>query len=361
MQRTLSSMRIDRQDVATAPWTELLSSSIHSAADLARFLPVDARSIEPVIKRYPMRINPYYLSLIEARHDPIWIQAVPDAKELTFSAGGPDPCNEGEQMPVPGLIHRYPDRVVLTAGSQCGVFCRHCMRKRAVGRSAAFTIDDLAGAAAYIARRSTIREVIISGGDPLLHSDATLTQLLKRLRAIAHVEILRVHTRVLCTLPQRITPALADVLSRFHPLYVNTQFNHPREITPAAARACDLLTRSGIPLGCQTVLLKGVNDDPQTIKELMRSLLRIRVKPYYIHHPDPVAGTDHLRVPVSTGLRIMQSLRGFTSGMAVPQYMIDLPGGGGKVPLLPEYVKKIEKDRIVVSSYEGKRYEYPLK
>ena len=360
MQTNLTRMRTDQADVATVPWTELLSSSIHSAADLARTLAVDTRRIEPVVKRYPMRINPYYLSLIEARHDPIWIQAVPDARELSFSPGCPDPCSEGEQSAVPGLIHRYPDRAVLMTGSQCGVYCRHCMRKRAVGRSAALTVDDLPGALAYIARRTTIREVILSGGDPLLHSDAILAEMLQRLRAIAHVEILRIHTRVLCTLPQRITPALADVLSRFHPLYLNTQFNHPREITPAAARACDLLTRSGIPLGCQTVLLKGVNDDPQTMKDLMRSLLRIRVKPYYIHHPDPVAGTGHLRVPVSTGLRIMQSLRGFTSGMAVPQYMIDLPGGGGKVPLLPEYVKKIGKDRMLVCSYEGKRYEYPL-
>ena len=347
-------------DPGKPSWEKILSQSITSPDALPASLDVQRRPLQDVTDRYPMRINPYYLSLIEDRHDPIWIQAVPDAKELSFSPDCPDPCSEGEQSPMPGLIHRYPDRVVLKTGSQCGVYCRHCMRKRAVGRSAALTVDDLPGALAYIARRTSIREVILSGGDPLLHSDASLAELLQRLRAIAHVEILRIHTRVLCTLPQRITPALADVLSRFHPLYLNTQFNHPREITPAAARACDLLTRSGIPLGCQTVLLKGVNDDPETMKDLLRSLLRIRVNPYYIHHPDPVAGTGHLRVPISTGLRIMQSLRGFTSGMAVPQYMIDLPGGGGKVPLLPEYVKKIEKNRMVVCSYDGKRYEYPL-
>ena len=200
----------------------------------------------------------------------------------------------------------------------------------------------------------------MSGGDPLLLPDLILAELLQRLRAIAHVEILRIHSRVLCTLPQRITPALAEMLARFHPLYVNTQFNHPREITVAAARACNLLARAGIPLGCQTVLLKGVNDDADTMKQLMQNLLQIRVRPYYIHHPDPVAGTHHLRVPVTTGLRILQALRGFTSGLAVPHYMIDLPGGGGKLPLLPEYIKAVTKDRIVVSNYEGKRFEYPL-
>ncbi len=360
MQPALCRMRIARPDFADTAWTELLSAGVHTAEELARCLAVDARRIAPVIERYPMRINPYYLSLIRDRHDPIWIQAVPDERELRISPNGSDPCGESEQSPVPGLIHRYPDRVVLMAGSQCAVYCRHCMRKRAVGCGAEFAIDNLFGAVDYIGGRPQIREVILSGGDPLLLPDENLADLLQRLRSITHVEIVRIHSRVLCTLPQRITPALAMLLARFHPLFVNTQFNHPREITPAAARACDLLAGTGIPLGCQTVLLKGVNDDPETMKRLMHGLLQIRVRPYYIHHPDPVAGTGHLRVPLSIGLQIMQSLRGFTSGMAVPHYMIDLPGGGGKVPLLPEYVREIGKDRMVVRNYEGQLFEYPL-
>ena len=360
MPATFTDIGADQRPFTDAAWTDLLSASLQTAADLQRMLGVDARRIEPVIDRYPVRINPYYLSLMRKRHDPIWIQAVPEVEELRFGNDGSDPCGESAQSPLPGLIQRYPDRVLLMAGSQCGVYCRHCMRKRAVGHSAAVTIDDLFKAVEHIDGRRQIREVILSGGDPLLLSDPTLADLLQRLRAIAHVEIIRIHTRVLCTLPQRITPALAEILARFHPLYINTQFNHPREITAQAARACDLLARAGIPLGCQTVLLGGVNDDPDVMKRLMRKLLQIRVRPYYIHHPDPVAGTGHLRVPLSTGLQIMQSLRGFTSGMAVPHYMIDLPGGGGKVPLLPGYIQEIRSDRILMRNYEGKRFEYPL-
>ena len=298
-------MKTDRQDFTNTSWTDLLSASVHTAADLNRLFQLDIHRIEEVIKRFPVRINPYYLSLIRKKHDPVWIQAVPDENELHCERQSGDPCGENEQSPVPGLIHRYPDRVVLMAGSQCGVYCRHCMRKRAVGRAAAFSMDSVLRAVEYIVRKPHIREVIISGGDPLLLADSILADLLQRLRAVAHIEILRIHSRVLCTLPQRITPALAEMLARFHPLYVNTQFNHPQEITAAAANACKLLARAGIPLGCQTVLLKGVNDDPQTMKRLVQKLLQIRVRPYYIHHPDPVAGTRHLRVPLSAGLRIM--------------------------------------------------------
>ena len=360
MQLALGHTQKDVKDFTNVSWKDLLAESIHTAANLSRMLRIDTRSIEPVIEQYPMRINPYYLSLIRSKNDPIWIQAVPDVKELDVSGESGDPCAENEQSPVPGLIHRYPDRVVLMAGNRCGVYCRHCMRKRTVGHGGANPMDSIFQAVDAIGRMPQIREVILSGGDPLLLADTVLADLLGRLRALAHVEILRIHSRVLCTLPQRITPVLAEILARFHPLYVNTQFNHPREITPAAANACDLLSRAGIPLGCQTVLLKGVNDHPETMRRLLLKLLQVRVRPYYIHHPDPVAGTRHLRVPVSAGLHILQSLRGFTSGLAVPHYMIDLPGGGGKIPLMPEYVKKIGKDRLVVRNYEGKLYEYPL-
>ena len=361
MQTAFSRLQLDGQDFTATTWTDILAAGVHSAAELQLQLGVDRRCIEPVIKRYPVRINPYYLSLVQKPYDPIWIQAVPDPRELDDGLGSPDPCREQQQSPVPGLIHRYPDRAVLMAGNQCSVFCRHCMRKRAVGIRTAVAMEGFFEAVDYIGRHPRIREVIVSGGDPLLLTDSILADLLKRLRAIRHVEVLRIHSRVLCTLPQRITPALSAMLARFHPLYINTQFNHPREITPAATIACSRLSAAGIPLGCQTVLLKGVNDDPETMKQLVLQLLKIRVRPYYIHHPDPVAGTGHLRVPLKTGLRILRSLRGFVSGMAVPHYMIDLPGGGGKVPLLPEYIQQVDKDRLVVQSYEGKRYEYPLR
>jgi lysine 2,3-aminomutase len=314
-------------------WQELLSGSIVDADALCRILPAEAAAIRTVGRRYPMRINRYYLSLIREKNDPIWRQAVPDMRELAAGPEASDPLSEEDQSPVPHLTHRYPDRVLLLVSSRCAVYCRFCMRKRKVGTGPGVSPESVREGIAYIQSRKSIREVVLSGGDPFLLDDAEIEAILRRLRSIRHVEILRIHTRVPCTLPQRITPRLAGRLRRFHPLFIHTHFNHPDEITPQAAAACDLLSDAGIPLGCQTVLLRNVNDDPSVLSLLMRKLLSIRVNPYYLHHPDPVRGTAHFRLPVAKGVRLLERLREDVPLFGVPKHMIDLPGGGGKVEL----------------------------
>lgn len=343
-----------------ADWKKLLAKSIVTAEQLAKRFPLDPDQIRKVTNQYPMRINPYYLSLMQYPGDPLWKQAVPDMAEIQDSQGTDDPLCEENQSPVGGLIHRYPDRAVFLISSQCAMFCRHCMRKRRVGLPFSVTEKNIRAGLEYIRKQRKIRDVILSGGDPLLLEEEKLKEILAEIRGMSHVEIIRIHTRIPCTLPQRITPELVQMLKNFHPLYVNTHFNHPDEITPQAALACTMLADAGIPLGCQTVLLKGVNDSPETMKKLMHRLLQIRVKPYYIHQGDKVRGTGHFHTSLETGLKIMEALRGHTSGMAVPQYMIDLPGGGGKIPLLPEYVVKKEADAWHIRNYEGKTVTYPL-
>ena len=341
-------------------WHNILTASIVSSKDLGRRLPIDPDGITPVTKRYPMRINPYYLSLISEKDDPVWKQAIPDKRELNDPLFTDDPLNEESQSPVPGLTHRYPDRVLFLVSNHCALYCRHCMRKRKVGRPGVVTATTIDQGIDYITANPAIKDVLLSGGDPLILEDSAIESLLGRLRRIKHLDIIRIHTRMPCTLPQRITPDLVNILKRFHPLYINTQFNHPAEITPQAATACALLADAGIPLGCQSVLLKGVNDAPAVMQQLMRMLLKIRVKPYYIHHGDPIKGTGHFRASIETGLRIMQNLRGSISGMGVPHYMIDLPGGGGKVPLLPEYIIKKGNGGLTVKNQTGKIFEYPV-
>jgi lysine 2,3-aminomutase len=341
-------------------WHEILSAGITTADQLAEYFDVNPGKVESVIARYPMWINPYYLSLIKKPGDPIWKQAVPDLTEITDDFGMEDPLSEEHQSPVPNLIHRYPDRVVFMVSNRCAVYCRHCMRKRKVGAPFVVTDDTIGQGIAYISKNPSIRDVLVSGGDPLLLEDKAVNAILKELRAIPHVEIIRIHTRVPCTLPQRVTEHLAGILRKFHPLFINIHFNHPDEITFEAAAACAILADAGIPLGCQTVLLKGVNDDPAVMTLLMQKLLKIRVRPYYIHHADLVKGTGHFRTSIQTGLNIMKRLRGYTSGMCVPQYMIDLPGGGGKIPLLPAYVKASADGKLKVENYKGEIFEYPI-
>lgn len=345
---------------ASADWHRLLAESITSVGGLQHHLPMDPAAIDPVIDRYPMRINPYYLSLISRTDDPVGKQAIPDPAELEDVLDKDDPLAEEFQSPVPGLTHRYPDRVLFLVSNHCAMYCRHCMRKRKVGRPGVVTPETIDQGIDYIRSNRDVRDVLLSGGDPLMLEDSAIESLLVRLRAIGHLEIIRIHTRMPCTLPQRITPRLAGRLKRFHPIYINTQFNHPAEITPEAARACTLLADAGIPMGCQTVLLKGVNDDPVVMKRLMELLLTIRVKPYYIHHADPVKGTGHFRTPIETGLAILRKLRGTVSGMGIPQYMIDLPGGGGKIPLLPEYIVKKENGNLLVKNRLGQIVAYPV-
>ena len=312
-----------------------MNDCVTTAEGLSRHLDIDRRDTKVVIRRFPLKINPYYLSLIDRNGGALWRQAVPNIREILPDPFSADPQQEVSNSPVPNLIHRYPDRVLFIVSNRCALHCRHCFRKRIVGQPGVVTPATRDQGLDYIRNTPAVREVILSGGDPLLLEDQQLDDLLRRLRDIRHVEIIRIHSRVPCTLPQRITPTLAAILTRFHPLYLNTQFNHPDEITPQARAACALLADAGIPLGCQTVLLKGVNDSAETMKSLLQGLLKIRVKPYYLHHADPVKGTAHLRTTVACGLAIMQAVKTQVSGLAVPQYVIDLPGGGGKIPVPP--------------------------
>lgn len=334
-----------------------LEQAVTTPAQLADFFDIETASLEKVAARYPLRITPHYLSLIEKPGDPIWRQCVPDPLELDDNQAA-DPLDEVRLSPVPGLIHRYPDRAVLLVSSICAVYCRFCMRKRGVGCTGGIAMANLDDAFAYIAATPAIRDVILSGGDPLLLPDAELDDILTRLRTIPHVEMIRIGSRVPVTLPERITPGLCRLLKKHHPLYLNTHFNHPLEITPESMAACALLADAGIPLGNQTVLLKGVNDERKVMKSLMQKLLAIRVRPYYIHQMDLVKGTGHFRTTLAKGVEVMEALRGHTSGLATPHYVIDLPGGKGKVPVLPEYLRR-EEGRLFVRNYMGEEVEYP--
>ncbi len=338
-------------------WQRALARSIISSDELAARFGIDPEPLRTVAERYPFRITPHYLLLIREPGDPIWRQCVPDPLELSDEESLPDPLCEEGLSPVPGLIHRYPDRAVWLVSNACAVYCRFCMRKRQVGCGPISAISSRDEALRYIAETPAIRDIILSGGDPLLLPDDELADLLAALRCIPHLEIIRIGTRVPVTLPERVTKNLCSLLKRFHPLYVNTHFNHPREITPESSAACFMMADAGIQLGNQTVLLKGVNDDPLVMKELMTGLLRIRVRPYYIHQMDLVRGTRHFRTPVNRGLEIMGALRGHISGLATPYYVIDLPGGKGKVPLLPEDTRR-EGDRLRLRNYLGEEIEY---
>ncbi|MDY0384425.1 KamA family radical SAM protein [Trichlorobacter sp.] len=300
---------------------------------IARF-GLDPSPFAQVAKRYPFRLTRYYAGLIKEPGDPIWRQCVPDPAELVDDEQLPDPLDEERLSPVPGLIHRYPDRAVLLVSNRCAVYCRFCMRKRQVGCGA--TSLDVDRAIDYIAATPQLRDVVLSGGDPLLLPLEALHDLLGRLRAIPHLDIIRIGSRAPVTAPGLITPELCRMLASHQPLYFNTHFNHPRELTTAAARACALLAEAGIPLGNQTVLLKGINDQQFVLHELFSGLLRLRVRPYYLHQMDLVQGTAHFRTPLRHGMQLMAGLRGQVSGMAIPHYVVDLPGGQGKVPLQAE-------------------------
>ncbi|MEM0231245.1 MAG: KamA family radical SAM protein [Candidatus Woesearchaeota archaeon] len=352
-------------------WQKLLSESkdennLKKALSKFKLSDKELNTIKRVASVYPMRVNPYYLSLIKKRGDAVWKQCIPDELELKDTEGLPDPLQEEHQSPVPGIVHRYPDRVLFLVSNQCSMYCRFCTRKRRVGHpDREISIEEMKKGIQYIKSHPEVRDVIISGGDPLMLTDDKIEFILKNLRAIKHVEIIRIGTRMPCALPQRITKKLCNILKKYHPIYINTHFNHPQEITPESIRACTMLADAGIPVGNQSVLLKGVNDDPKIMKELVHKLLRMRVKPYYLYQADIVKGTKHFRTEVSKGIEIIHSLRGFTSGMAVPHYVIDAPGGGGKIPLLPKYYlgekkEKNGKRKIILRNYEGKRYEYPL-
>jgi lysine 2,3-aminomutase len=339
-------------------WQRSISKSITCLDEIAACYAIDVGLLKPVADTYPMRITPYYLGLMKEAGDPIWRQCIPDIRELEEDRWSKDPLNEKGMTPVPGVIHRYPDRVVLFVSSTCATFCRFCTRKHQFQRAPNDNPDVIDLGIGFIERTPSIRDVILSGGDPLLLTNEVLEAILSRLRKIPHVEIVRINTRIPVTLPERITGELCAVMKRFHPLYVNTHFNHPAEITEDSREACAKLADAGIPLGNQTVLLQGVNDDLTVMTQLMQKLLTIRVRPYYIHQMDLVKGTGHFHTPVEQGLKIMAGLRGHTSGMANPYYVIDLPGGKGKVPLLPDDVKTKE-GKLFLRNYLGEVVEYP--
>ena len=340
-------------------WMSDLRNSVTKGGTLEEDFGADAREIDEVRATYPMRIPRYYYSLIREKGDPVWMQSVPSVQELQDTEAEEDPLHEDEDSPVPRLTHRYPDRVLLLVTDRCPMYCRFCTRKRLVGRAGDVTEKSIAHGIDYIRSRPEIRDVLISGGDPLMLGDQKLEWVISSLRAIPHIEVIRVGTKFPCVLPSRITDELCAMLKKYHPVYVNTHFNHPREITEQSKAACERLANAGIPVGCQTVLLKGVNDNPAVIKELMHKLLLMRVRPYYLYQTDLTRGTNHFRTRVEVGLEIIQALRGHTTGFAVPQFVIDAPGGGGKIPLMPEYVQSIGENEVIMRNFEGKQYRYP--
>lgn len=311
----------------------------------------------------PVGVTPYYMSLLD-RHDPshpLRRTVVPVTNEFVRTPGeADDPLGEDGHSPVPGLVHRYPDRVLLLALDFCSTYCRYCTRSRVVGHGELLPSESrLEAAFDYIRRTTSIRDVLISGGDPLALSEDRLDWILGRLRAIPHLEFVRIGTKMPAVLPQRITPQLCKVLKKYHPLWMSIHFLHPDECTPEAAQACGRLADSGIPLGAQTVLLAGVNDDVSTMQQLVHRLLKMRVRPYYLYQCDPISGSSHFRTSVSKGLEIIEGLRGHTTGYAVPTYVIDAPGGGGKIPLQPDYVVGRDGDDLLLRNFEGKVFRYP--
>jgi len=324
--------------------------------------PEEIEAIEASKGRMATAITPYFAKLMD-RNDsncPIRRQAIPTMAEFHLSPADLfDPCAEDENSPVHGLVHRYPDRVLLLVTDKCAVYCRYCTRRRMVGSSEnCISPKELDEAVAYIQATKKVRDVLISGGDPLLFEDDHLESIIAKVRKVPHVEIIRIGTRVPVTLPQRITPSLTAMLKKYHPLWISIHFSHPKEITKETRRACAMLAEAGIPLGSQTVLLRGINDRPVVMKRLMHELLKIRVRPYYIYQCDLAMGTEHFRTPIAVGINIIEKLRGHTTGYAVPSFVIDAPGGGGKIPVGPTYMISQDKGKMVLRNYQGKVFEY---
>lgn len=346
-------------------WRWHMRNRIRNADLLAGFLPlsheevVDLRILSRSLR---WAISPYYLSLMDwdnYRECPIFLQSVPSIQEIQNQDGDLDPMDESKTSPVPGITRRYPDRLIINVTNQCAMFCRHCQRRRNFGEQDRHTgRQQLEGTLAYIRDNPEIRDVLITGGDALMLSDQTLDWLLTELDLIEHVEIKRIGTRVPVTLPQRITPELCAILRNHPPLYINTQFNSPLEVTPEARLACDRLVESGVIMGNQCVLLRGINDDAHVMKKLNQELLKIRVRPYYLFHAKEVRGTTHFITEVETGLEIMEQLRGYTSGLAIPTYIINAPGGLGKTPILPQYLLALDDEELTIRTWERKVLRY---
>jgi lysine 2,3-aminomutase len=348
-------------------WRWQLKNRITTLEHLQRLMPTltpeEVAGTRLANSKLALAVTPYFFNLIDPADEncPIRRQVIPRIEEThTAPWEMSDPCGEDSHSPVPGLVHRYPDRVLFLVTDRCASYCRYCTRSRLVSNAAGYDFHpEFDRQIEYIEKNKTIRDVLLSGGDPLLLGDEKLEYLLNRLRRIPHVEFLRIGTRIPIFLPQRITAELCDMLRKYHPLFMSIHSNHPRELTTESREALGRLADAGIPLGNQSVLLRHVNDDPVVMRALLQKLLICRVKPYYIYQCDLIAGSAHLRASVGRGLEIMESLRGHTTGYAVPQYVIDAPGGGGKVPINPDYVLSRNEDRVVIRNFEGRIFEYP--
>lgn len=361
--------RLHHPSVSDAEWNDWHWQAKHrlkSLEQLERVLvltPDERAAIQKGGSMLPIGITPYYMSLIHRTDDRQGLRrtVVPSLEEFVRMPGeADDPLGEDGHSPVPGIVHRYPDRILFLALDYCSTYCRYCTRSRVVGNGEITASPArLEMAFDYIQRTPSIRDVLISGGDPLSLKDEKLDYILGRLRQIPHVEFVRIGTKMPAVLPQRITPALVKMLRKHHPVWMSIHFTHPDECTPEAFRACARLADAGIPLGAQTVLLKGVNDDVETMKSLMHRLLMMRVRPYYLYQCDPISGSAHFRTTVEKGLEIIRGLRGHTTGYACPTYVIDAPGGGGKIPLMPEYVVGREGDDLLLRNFEGQTFRYP--
>lgn len=359
---------VRRADVADATWHDWrwqLAHMLTSADELARVIELSAderAGLAASATLFRTGLTPYYASLMDPAHAscPIRLQAIPRVDEAQVRAEElRDPLGEDAHRPTPSIVHKYPDRVLFLVVDRCGIYCRHCNRRRLVGGDEPPTTAELDAGLAYIARTPRVRDVLLSGGDPLLLSTRRLGALLARLRAIPHVETIRIGTRLPVVCPMRIDDELCAALRAHHPLFVNTHFNHVKELTAEARAACARLCDAGIPVGNQTVLLRGVNSSVRALRALMRGLVRARVRPYYLFQGDTVVGTDHLRTPVETAIELHRALRGWINGMAVPHLVLDAPGGHGKVPLGASYLESVDDERAIVRSYRGERVEYP--
>ena len=357
----------DATDEQWSDWHWQIQNRIRDLETVRRMIRLsheEEKALELAGKMLPMAVTPHYMGLVSPM-DPdqaIRRAVIPTVYEMRQCPGeAGDPLGEEHQSPVPGLVHRYPDRVLLLATDFCSTYCRYCTRSRVVGHGA-LTPDPerLQKIFEYIRKTPQIRDVLISGGDPLTMSDDRLEYILCNLRAIPHVEIIRIGTKIPAVLPQRVTPQLVKMLRKYHPLWMSLHFTHPDECCHETVKACGMLADAGIPLGSQTVLLKGINDDAETMTSLMHAMMKMRVKPYYLYQCDPIFGSEHFRTPVSKGIDIIRHMRGFTTGYAIPTYVIDAPGGGGKIPVGPDYVQgKNAAGDLHLTNYEGKSFQYP--
>ncbi len=341
-------------------WHWQVRNRIETLEDLKAHIaltPEEEEGVKACLGTLRMAITPYYLSLIDPEdpNDPVRKQAIPTVKELYRSAADlEDPLHEDTDSPVPGLTHRYPDRVLILTTDQCSMYCRHCTRRRFAGQTdAAVPVDKIDKCIEYVAAHPEVRDVLLSGGDVLMLSDERLDYIFTKLRAIPHVEIVRLGSRTPVVMPQRITPELCEVLKKHHPVWLNTHYNHPNEITAEAAKACAMLADAGVPLGNQSVLLAGINDCVHVMKKLVHELVKNRVRPYYIYQCDLSLGLEHFRTPVSKGIEIIEGLRGHTSGYCVPTFVVDAPGGGGKTPVMPNYIISQTPKKVILRNYGG--------